>query len=82
MIESLACGTPVLALDKGAVSEVLSGLPSLICKDVDEMVDKLAKETFPEPQRCYDYIKSNFTSSIMADNYLKVYKEVINKQSM
>ena len=40
MIESLAAGTPVIALRRGAVPEVLvDGVTGFICDDVDEMVD-------------------------------------------
>ena len=39
MIESLAAGTPVIALRRGAVPEVIEdGVTGFICDDVDEMV--------------------------------------------
>ena len=39
MIESLAAGTPVIALRRGSVPEVIEdGVTGFICDDVDEMV--------------------------------------------
>ena len=40
MIESLAAGTPVIALRRGSVPEVIEhGVTGFICEDVDEMVE-------------------------------------------
>lgn len=42
MAESLACGTPVVALRRGSVSEVVhSGVNGFVCEHVDEMVAAL-----------------------------------------
>jgi glycosyltransferase involved in cell wall biosynthesis len=43
MVEAMACGTPVLAFDNGAVSEVLEGFPQLICSSLDDMADKISE---------------------------------------
>src|SRR5438477_649066 len=42
MIESMACGTPVLALPGGSVPEVVcDGVSGWICRDVDDMAARL-----------------------------------------
>ncbi|GGH33983.1 glycosyltransferase [Paenibacillus segetis] len=79
MIEAMACGTPVLALQKGSVSEILSGFPELICRDESDAVLKLRTIDFPTPHRLRKYFLQNFTSEIMVDNYLKLYKKVLNQ---
>lgn len=39
MVESLACGTPVIALSRGAVPEVVQdGVSGFVCDSIDEMV--------------------------------------------
>ena len=45
MIESLAAGTPVIALRRGSVPEVIEdGVTGFICDDVDEMVEAAAAD--------------------------------------
>ena len=55
MIESLAAGTPVIALRRGAVPEVLvDGVTGFICDDVDEMVAAVDRLDEIDPQDCRD----------------------------
>ena len=52
MIESLAAGTPVIALRRGAVPEVLvDGVTGFICDDVDEMVAAVGRLDEIDPAR-------------------------------
>src|SRR5690606_22246973 len=42
MIESMACGTPVIAMNHGSVPEIIThGVTGFICESVDEMVAAL-----------------------------------------
>jgi Glycosyltransferase len=77
MIEAMACGTPVLAFGNGAVPEVLGGFPELICRNADEMVEKVKKLFFPESKILRGYVENNFSAGKMADNYLEIYKKVL-----
>ncbi|WP_312029561.1 glycosyltransferase [Paenibacillus sedimenti] len=77
MIESMACGTPVIALPNGSVPEVLAGFPNLICDTVDEMVQKVEKDSYPPPSELREYVQKHFSASLMASRYLETYKSVI-----
>ncbi|HBY20882.1 MAG TPA: hypothetical protein DEG71_07725 [Clostridiales bacterium] len=76
MVEALVCGTPILALSNGAVPEVLSGFKELVCNSVDEMVEKVLNQSTPDPKALREYVLSRFTRRKMAEEYVKVYKEV------
>ena len=53
MIESLAAGTPVIALRRGSVPEVIEdGVTGLICDDVDEMADAVGRIAQIDPEAC------------------------------
>jgi glycosyltransferase involved in cell wall biosynthesis len=79
MIESLACGTPVLALNKGSVKEVLHGLPQYICETTYEMARKIRYvHDMYTPRQLRNYVSENFHINQMADSYLKYYKKVIS----
>ena len=79
MIEAMACGTPVVALANGAVPEVLSGFPELVCQSVDEMVEKVLKQPFPAPEALREYVINNFTTDMMVERYLDIYTKVLGE---
>ncbi|OGI26160.1 MAG: hypothetical protein A3J76_01790 [Candidatus Moranbacteria bacterium RBG_13_45_13] len=78
IIEALACGTPVIALNNGAVSEVLQqGETGLIAENENEFVDymKRVKEIFRKT--CREEAEKRFDISVMARGYEKVYQSLI-----
>ncbi|WPC42490.1 glycosyltransferase [Clostridium sp. JS66] len=79
MIEALACGTPVLALANGGVEEVLAGFPEMICHSTQEMCKKVLNPNFLSPKLLRDYVSQHFTTEIMTDNYLMLYKKVLKE---
>ena len=53
MIESLAAGTPVIALRRGSVPEVIEdGVTGFICDDVSEMVQATERIAEIDPEEC------------------------------
>ncbi|MBD8499122.1 glycosyltransferase [Paenibacillus arenosi] len=81
MIEALACGTPVLALNNGSVSEVLAGFPSFVCKTVGEMIRKVQLKKYPSSRVLRRYVVKWFTNAKMTENYLDIYSKVIRLHS-
>ena len=59
MIESLAAGTPVIALRRGSVPEVIEdGVTGFICDDVDEMVQATATDRLRSTRRSAGAMRS------------------------
>jgi glycosyltransferase involved in cell wall biosynthesis len=81
-IEAMACGTPVLGFDSGAVHEVLSHFPELICKNANEMLEKVKEGRFPNSKSLREYVTNNFTAKTMTEHYLEIYEKVINKEQL
>ncbi len=81
MIESLACGTPVIALNNGAVSEVIKDGKTGFVID-DELKFGEAMKGIGEISRetCRAEAEKKFDISVMAKNYEKAYKSLIEKQ--
>ncbi|MFN8638607.1 MAG: glycosyltransferase family 4 protein [Dehalococcoidia bacterium] len=78
MIEALACGTPVLAFNRGSVPEVIRhGISGYIVDGVDEAVR--AVECLPMISRsdCRRDFETRFSAERMARDYLDVYARVI-----
>jgi glycosyltransferase involved in cell wall biosynthesis len=77
MIESLAVGTPVIALDRGSVPELLrDGVSGFICRSVDEMVAAVAQIPTLDRHVCRREAL-RFSSKHMVDAYERIYAELI-----
>lgn len=76
MIESLAAGTPVVALRRGSVPEILEhGRSGWICDDVDEMVAGIGAIDRLSPELCRRRARA-FTPAAMARRYERVYDDL------
>lgn len=76
MIESLACGTPVVAFRRGSVPEVLDdGRSGFVCESVDAAVEAVSRATQLSRYTCRAIFEERFTAARMAANYLKVYRQ-------
>jgi glycosyltransferase involved in cell wall biosynthesis len=74
MIESLACGTPILAFGGGAVEEIVrDGVNGWICRDVDDMAARINNLAIPAAD-CREYMMEQFSLSRMAEQYVSVYE--------
>ncbi len=79
MIESLASGTPVVALRNGSVPEVLAdGVSGFVCDSLDGMVGAIEKVDSIRPDACRREAR-RFTAPVMTDNYLAVYEGLVDE---
>ncbi|MEK7500123.1 MAG: glycosyltransferase family 4 protein [Patescibacteria group bacterium] len=77
MIEAMACGTPVVGWNKGAVSEVvIPGETGFIVSSVDEMVQGMKEIRTISRDRCREDVQNRFSRSAMAKGYENVYKKL------
>ncbi len=78
VIESMACGTPVLAFPGGAVEEIVrNGINGWICSDVADMARRIGSLDF-DPASCRAFVDANFSVEKMADAYVEIYAHTIN----
>jgi glycosyltransferase involved in cell wall biosynthesis len=78
-IESMLCGTPVIAFARGALPETVDdAVTGFIVRDCGEMVDRLrALHENPgmfDRGRCRAHVSKRFSASRMAADYLAVYE--------
>src|ERR687892_2053894 len=70
MIESMACGTPVIATRWGAVPEVIEhGRSGIIVDDYREMAAALANADRIDPLECRRYVEERFAPERMVADY-------------
>jgi glycosyltransferase involved in cell wall biosynthesis len=76
--EALACGTPVLAMRRGSVPEVLRhGVTALVGDSVDELVELAPRLGEIDRRTCRREADKRFSSAAMASGYERVYETVI-----
>jgi glycosyltransferase involved in cell wall biosynthesis len=81
MIEAMACGTPVIAFNKGSVPEVIKdGKTGFIVNNTAEAIEALKNIDKIDRKECRKHVEDNFTARKMINDYEKVYYEVINKK--
>ena len=80
MIESLAAGTPVIALRRGSVPEVLThGVTGFICDDVDDMVRAVGRIDSIDPEACRARALE-FGADVMCARYESVYDAILSQE--
>ena len=78
MIESMACGTPVIATNHGAVPEVIEhGRSGIIVEHYREMVGALEQADALDPRECRRYVEERFSPERMVEDYVRAYREAI-----
>jgi glycosyltransferase involved in cell wall biosynthesis len=79
MIESMACGTPVIAFNNGSVSEVLeNGVTGFVVTSEYEAAKAVRKIPQLDRDRIRAEFDRRFTAQHMAGNYLKLYARMAN----
>lgn len=78
MAESMAAGTPVIAMALGSTPEVIAdGKSGFLCHSVEECIAALAKIDQIDRQACRDHVTANFSVHRMVDGYEAVYRQVL-----
>lgn len=80
MIESMACGTPVIATRFGSVPEVMEhGASGFIVDTVDEAVQAVEQVRTLSRERVRHVFEERFTVAKMVDGYEAVYAKLVEK---
>jgi glycosyltransferase involved in cell wall biosynthesis len=78
VIEAMACGTPVIAMNRGAMPELIQhGVTGFLANNDKEFCEYMQRIDEIDPQACRDWAESKFVASTMAAAYVATYKKVI-----
>ena len=81
LIESMAAGTPILALKKGSVPEIVEdGETGFVVDSLDEMIDAVARIDSIDPQRCRVHVQNRFSITSMAQKYSDLYQQILDEK--
>src|SRR5881396_1796281 len=80
LAEAMACGTPVAALNRGAVREVVDdGITGIVYRDLEEMVNGLPRVFNLPRSRVREHAVARFGVPRMVDGYVDAYDRVIEE---
>jgi glycosyltransferase involved in cell wall biosynthesis len=78
MIESMACGTPVIATRHGAVPEVIEhGRGGIVVDHYREMAGALEAADALDPAECRRYVEERFAPEHMVADYVEAYEAAL-----
>jgi glycosyltransferase involved in cell wall biosynthesis len=78
LAEAMACGTPVAALDRGAVREIVDDdVTGFVFRDLEQMVDELPRVFGLDRHRVRARAVARFGVQRMVDEYIAVYRRIV-----
>src|SRR4029077_8676388 len=78
VVEALACGTPVIAINRGSMPELIDhGVTGFLVDGIDGAVDAIGRLGEIDRAACRAAVSARFTVDRMADRYLDLYRSLL-----
>jgi glycosyltransferase involved in cell wall biosynthesis len=78
VVEALACGTPVIARNRGSMPELIDdGVTGFLVDSLDAAVDAINRIDEIDRAACRAAVSARFTIDLMADRYLRLYRSIL-----
>jgi len=78
VIEALACGTPVIAMNHGAMPELIEhGVTGFLANTEEEFAEYMKRVDELDPEACRKSVEAKFSGRLMAERYLERYRTAI-----
>lgn len=80
IIESMACGTPVVAYNLGSIPEIIEdGKSGYVVEDVSSMIEAVTNIKKIDREYCREYVLSRFSVENMVNGYEKIYHKILSQ---
>lgn len=81
VVEALACGTPVIAMNRGAMPEIIEhGVNGFLANNEQEFAEYMKRIDEIDPVACRESVERRFSAEAMANAYVERYREVIARK--
>jgi len=78
VVESMACGTPVIAINRGSMPElIVQGKTGFLVANVEEAINSVEVCGQLHRAAIHKHVERNFSQDTMVDNYLRVYEQIV-----
>ncbi|MBE8721348.1 glycosyltransferase family 4 protein [Sphingobacterium pedocola] len=80
IVEAMACGTPVIAFNKGSMPELIDDNKNgFLVNDIDEAIEKVKHIDSINRTDCRKKVEQQFSKERMCEKYIELYKQILNK---
>jgi glycosyltransferase involved in cell wall biosynthesis len=80
MIEAMACGTPVIAFNRGSVPEIIDdGVTGFVVEDVEGAIGAVDRLGQLSREKIRKQFEKRFTARRMAQDYLAIYRSLADR---
>jgi glycosyltransferase involved in cell wall biosynthesis len=81
-MEAAASGTPVISFPRGALPEVVvDGVTGFLVNSIEDALHALLRVDAISPDRCVRHAQRNFSSRVMSEGYVSLYRNLLHKAS-
>jgi glycosyltransferase involved in cell wall biosynthesis len=78
VVEAMACGTPVIAYNRGSMPELIDhGVTGFLVDTVEEAVAAIERVDEIDRAACRAAVAARFSVERMADNYIRLYQRLL-----
>ncbi len=78
LLESMACGTPILAFKVGAVPEIMvDGKTGFVVDCLTDMIGAVDRIDRIDPGECRKHVQDHFSITRMANQYSELYQQIV-----
>ncbi|MFH1387967.1 MAG: glycosyltransferase family 4 protein [Patescibacteria group bacterium] len=79
LIEAMACGTPIIALNRGAIPEIIiDKITGITGESIKELIQRFKEIKNIKRENCRKLVEEKFTALIMVQKYEKIYKKFLS----
>ena len=79
VVEAMACGTPVIAFNRGSMSELIDdGVTGFLVETVEEAAAAIGRIDEIDRAACRRAVAERFSVERMADDYIKLYQRLLS----
>jgi len=71
--EALACGTPVILMNRECHKELFSGIAYFV-NDVKDVVELIKRDEWVTPEQCVEFVKNNYSVEKYANSFIRLYR--------
>lgn len=80
-MDALACGTPVIALNREGVSEIVEdGVSGILVENPEEIADAVPKAGQLDRSQCRRRIETRFSTDRMVQDYRELYEKLVRQK--
>jgi glycosyltransferase involved in cell wall biosynthesis len=82
IVESMACGTPVIAFGRGSIPEIIKHAETgYIVGNLEDAVDAVDAAHSLDRFACRQDVEKRFSKARMANDYVRVYEQILNLET-